>query len=231
VKTVQHITLFIFCLFPCFELVAQDTTLTRKQDTSIVFGKIEIPSSEEKQTSDYSTSWGINVLVAPSGFGLGTFIKHDYTNEISGFIDFSISDVKDDNEVEYYDIYGNSFTPGKVNRFLMMPLYVGIQKRMFKDEILDNFRPCITAAMGPTMIYVFPYDMEYFSAIGKGRLKYTLGGYIGLGAFFGSERSSIVGLNLRYYFVPYPAGLESMQSVMKKEFGGFFVTLSFGSSW
>jgi len=229
VKSFHYIVSFILILFFVSNLLAQDTTL--KQDSTIVFGTIQNPSQQQKQADSFLSAWGVDVLISTGGFGLGTFYRHEYTDNLSGFIDFSISEVKDDNEIELIDNLGNRFTPGKENRFLILPLYVGVQQRLFKDEILDNFRPYMAAAAGPTMIYVFPYNMEYFNAIGKGRPKYTVGGYVGLGAFFGSEHSNLVGLNIRYYFVPYTGGLESMRNVMKKEFGGFYVTLSFGSAW
>ena len=102
-------------------------------------------------------------------------------------------------------------------------------------DILDNFRPYLNAAAGPTMIYVFPYNEEYISALGGGHPRYTVGGYVGFGAFFGSERSSLFGINIRYYYVPYAGGIESMLSgqntTSKKEFGGLFITFGFGSAW
>ncbi|HUL42946.1 MAG TPA: hypothetical protein VLY03_01175, partial [Bacteroidota bacterium] len=122
--------------------------------------------------------------------------------------------------------------PGEVNRFLVLPLFVGIEHRLFADQIVDNFRPYVTAAAGPAMIYVFPYNEEYFSALGHGQAKYTAGGFIGAGAYFGSERSTVLGLNMRYYYIPYPSGLESLTYVSPKtQFGGFFITLTFGSGW
>ena len=171
------------------------------------------------------------MLISNGGFGLGTFYRHEYSEDLSGFIDFAVSEAKDDDEKDFVDFFGRVITPGKVNRFLIIPLYIGLQQRLFGDDIVDNFRPYISAAAGPTMIYVFPYNEEYFSAIGNGSPRYTAGGYIGLGAFFGTERSSLLGLNLRYYFVPYPGGVESLQGISKKQFGGFFITLNFGSAW
>jgi len=174
---------------------------------------------------------GLDFLVSNGGFGLGSFYRHEYNDEFSAFIDFSISEAKDDDEVQFYDFYGRSYTVGKVNRFLVLPLFLGVQKRLFKEEILDNFRPYISAAAGPSLIYVFPEKLEYFNAIGKGHPEYTFGGYVGLGAYFGTETSNILGLNLRYYFVPYPAGIEGLEGVLKKQFGGFFITLNFGNAW
>ncbi len=176
-------------------------------------------------------SLGLDFLVSNGGFGLGTFFRREYSDEFSAFIDFSISEARDDDEVQYFNYYGQSFTLGKVNRFLVLPLYFGVQKRLFKDEILDNFRPYVSAAAGPTMIYVFPEREEYFTAIGHGRPKYTAGAYVGVGAYFGSEKSNLLGLNLRYYYVPYPPGIEGLRGVPKKQFGGFFITLNFGSAW
>jgi hypothetical protein len=177
-------------------------------------------------------SWGGDIMLSMNGVGLGTFFRHEYTEDLSGFASFSISGSGDDNEIEYVDYYtGQTYTPGKVNRFLILPLLVGVQQRLFRDDIMDNFRPFVSAAMGPTMIYVFPYNREYFTALKYGRARYTIGGYIGAGAYFGSQSSSLMGLNLRYYFIPYGGGIQSMTNTKKTQFGGFFLSLSFGSAW
>jgi hypothetical protein len=168
---------------------------------------------------------------------MGLFYRHEYTGDLAGFIDFSISDSRDDREFEYYDPYtGTLYSPGKLNRFLVIPLQFGIQKRFFREEILDNFRPYLNVGIGPTMIYVFPYNLEYFNALGKGQPRYTFGGYVGFGAFFGSERSSLFGLNIRYSYIPYRGGIESLRiyegkTETKNDFGSFMITLSWGGSW
>jgi hypothetical protein len=225
IRAIEISSLLLLCFTP--RLQAQDKA---RGDTTITFGSIQQAQKLQPLPVSRTNSWGIDLMVSTNGFGLGTFYRHEYSDELSGFLDFSISEAKDDDEVEYIDIYGNTFTPGKVNRFLVMPVFLGLEKRLFKDDILDNFRPYINGAAGPAIIYVFPYDQEYFSALGKGQPKYTFGGYIGVGAFFGSEQSNILGLNLRYYYLPYFSGLESLQNVSKTQFGGFYITLNFGST-
>ena len=198
-----------------------------KHDSTIVFGTMQpTPLS----SSALYNSLGVDIMISTNGFGLGTFFRHEYSDEVSGFLDFSISEAKDEDEKEYIDYYGNTFVPDKVNRFLLLPLFAGVQKRMFKDDILDNFRPYITGAVGPTMIYVFPYDDEYFSALGRGTPRYTVGGYVGAGAYFGTERSNLLGLNFRYYYIPYPSGIESLVGVDKTQFGGVYISLSYGGA-
>ena len=225
------ISLFVLCSFATGIAFAQHpTTVIPRHDSTIVFGTVE-PSAATLSGGTLYNSLGVDIMVSTNGFGLGMFYRHEYSDELSGFIDFSISEAKDDDEKEFVNIYtGQTFVPGKVNRFLLFPMFVGLQKRMFKEDILDNFRPYITGALGPTMIYVFPYDEEYFSALGRGRPRYTLGGYVGIGAHFGSERSSLIGLNLRYYYIPYPGGIESLQGVDKTQFGGFYISLSYGGA-
>jgi hypothetical protein len=228
----------IVCCVSLSVVQAQDTTRRAGSD-STMRRNLGVAVAPPLELSSLRSSWGVDLLVSINGFGLGTFYRHEYSDDLSGFIDFSISEAKDDNEVEFYDIYGRPFTPDKVNRFLVLPLFVGAEKRMFADDITDNFRPFIEAAAGPSMIYVFPYNDEYFTALGKGSLRYTAGGYVGIGAYFGSERTNFLGMNIRYYYIPYPGGILSMQhvtsagtsNVMKNQFGGLVISLSFGTSW
>lgn len=195
-------------------------------------------SAEDSLQPKLLDSWGLDILISTGGVGLGAFYRHEFTKDVSGFVMFSVSESKDDREMDYVDPYGNIFTPGKINRFLIIPLMVGVQHRLFSNQILDNFRPYVSAAVGPTMIYTAPYNEEFFTALGRGSPRYTAGGYIGAGSYFGTDKSTLFGLSIRYYIVPFGPGIESFQPDprqgdinRKKEFGGFFITLNFGSSW
>ncbi len=203
-------------------------------DTSIVFKSPNPNILKPAPASELDNAYGMDILLSNSGLGLGGFYRHQYTEEIYGTVALSISEAKDNNEVEYVDYYGQTYVPGKINRFLLVPLHVGVQYRLFADEIVDNFRPYINAGLGPTLIFSTPYDKEFFSSLGYGQAHYTLGGYIGLGAFFGIAKDNLSGVNIRYYFIPLAHGLPSMQDQLgnisrKKDFGGFFITLNFGS--
>ena len=224
----------LFLLFT-FSSILSSQSRTSGSDTNMVFGKLKSPTIQQSTDRQYVNAMGVNVLVSTNGFGLGTFYRHEYTDDFAGFLDLSISEAKDDNEVEYFDPYtGQSYVPGKVNRFLLFPLMAGVQKRLFKDDILENFRPFLEAGAGPTMIYVFPYDEEYFTALGHGHPQYTYAAFAGFGAYFG-ERSNLMGLSFRYYYVPYPKGIQSFDAgngpSTKTQFGGFYITLNFGNAW
>ncbi len=224
----------MFCVLTLFALVFAVPTLNAQSrgalpDTLPGHQVATSPLATTPAQDARVNSIGLDVLLSNGGVGLGTFYRHEYSDVLASYIDFSISEAKDDDEREYIDYFGNPYTPGKVNRFLVLPLFVGLQQRLFKDDIVDNFRPYINLAAGPTMIYVFPYNDDYITALGKGTPKYTVGAYAGFGAYFGAEHSNILGVNIRYYYLPYPKGLESLVGVTKKQFGGFYITVNFGS--
>jgi hypothetical protein len=199
----------------------------------------------------YPNVWSLDILISNDGFGLGGIYRRSFTEDLSGFIGLSISEAKDDREFEYFDPYfGVSYTPGKLNRFLVLPLMMGIQYRLFREDIVDTFRPYVNAAAGPAMIYQMPYvdfifhedgyietqQVEFFKSLGKGQPHYTVGGYVGFGANFGTERSNVFGINFRYYITyMFGEGLPSLYntrtrevSTTKKNFGGFVISLNVG---
>ncbi len=104
-----------------------------------------------------SGSWGIDIAFSDNGFGLGGFYRKEINDVLAWNISLMISDAKDPSEVEYYDIWGNSYIPFKKNRLFMIPLHASLQYRLFKDDIMESFRPYITAGIGPTMMFVSPY--------------------------------------------------------------------------
>lgn len=219
-----------------------------RRDTSLVFTPSN-PNLIQKATYEpFRNAWGVDIMLSNNGFGAGAFLRHEFTDELSGFAQLAISDVKDDGEVEYFNQYtGQSYTPGKINRLLLIPVTLGMQYRLFKDDIVDNFRPYLSAGLGPSAIFVAPYatpqkitdpsfgtftyyeQVDFFKSLKKGQMKYTLGVYIGAGAYFGLEKGSLTGISIRYYYVPYGPGIESLEGVKLKRFGGFFITLNFGS--
>jgi hypothetical protein len=221
---------------------------------SIPFGPDSTNTSRaalETGPQDLRNAWGVDILISNGGFGLGLFYRREFSEDWFGFTSFSISESKDDREVEQFDIFGNVFVPGKLNRFLVLPLMFGVQHRLFREEITDNFRPYVNAGAGPTMIYVTPFtevignppteyrQVEFFKALGRGQPHYTLGAFIGFGANFGLEKSNVLGVNFRYYFTYlFGEGLPSLYNIRngsvaarKKDFGGFFITLNIGLAY
>lgn len=229
--------------------VSAASSLLRAQgtDSTIIFQPANPDLVNRSTYSPPTDAWGFDVMISNNGFGAGGFFRHEFSEELSGIAMLGISDVKDDDEVEYFDYWGNSFVPGKKNRLLMFPLMFGAQYRLFRDEIMDNFRPYISAGLGPTMMFVAPYtyyktyfgpngetitvteEVEFFKSLKYGQAKYTVGGFIAAGAYFGAPYGTLMGLSIRYYFVRFPQGIEILSNNRVKSFGGFYITLNVGS--
>lgn len=174
-------------------------------------------------------SYGIDIMFSEGGFGLGTFYRYNLSQTLTVFSDISFSEAKDPNEVQYVDYYGNTYTPGKVNRVFLVPLNFGVQQRLFENSIMDNLRPYINIGIGPSMVVTTPYSMEYFSSFSKAHALYTLGGYVGIGANFGLDRTSLVGINIRYYEIKFfGKGVESLANQYQTSLGGIFLTINLG---
>jgi hypothetical protein len=217
-------------------------------DTTIIFTPSNPNLIQPQNYRPTTKAWGLDLLMSNNGFGLGFFYRYELSDELSLMGNFAVSDVKDEAEFEQYDYYGNSFVPGKKNRLLMIPLTVSVQYRLFKDDIVDNFRPFINAGFGPTMIYVAPYarpidyyftdgtyaytdpgKIDFFTSLKYGKMRYTLSGFIGAGVYFGMEKGTLTGLSVKYLLAPFPDGIEVMQGGFIRNFGGLFITISFGS--
>ena len=89
---------------------------------SVSFGqKIGKLAPETEPTVFPDNSWGVDVMFGEGGFGLGTFYRKIFNEDFTGFVDFSISESKDDQEMEYVDYFGNTYTLGKENRVFIFP--------------------------------------------------------------------------------------------------------------
>ncbi len=209
-KTFIKILLFVPTLF-CY---AQKIGNIAPDKPSIIFPK---------------NSWGVDLMFSDGGFGIGTFLRREFSPKIKGFVDFSFSESKNDREFEYFDYYGNSIVIGKKNRVFLLPLNFGIHYRVFKKDLTDNLRPYISVGVGPTLAISTPYREEFFSSFKNANFHFAAGGYVGFGADFGLSKKNLVGLSMRYSYTKFiTAGVEHMTNSVKTEISAFYISLNIG---
>lgn len=210
----QKITITLLLLFAALSLNAQD------------IGKLAAERPEDKFPSN---SWGVDLMFGEGGFGIGTFLRKDFASDLAGFIDVSFSESKDEREFQYVDFFGNTFTVGKVNRVFILPLNVGLQYRLFRENLTSTLRPYVNFGVGPTLVITTPYEKEFFSAFGDAQSKIAAGGYVGLGANFGSSKSNLVGINFRYYYIHlFGDGVENLEEKFRQNLAHFYLTINIG---
>jgi hypothetical protein len=214
-------------IFSLFFMSLFFSTLSESQilDSMFVYKNDDVIKIDSIQ---YKKAWGLDLIASENGFGLGGFFRYQYSKNFTGMISVTFSEGKDGREMEYVDYWGYTYTPNKITRVMMIPITAAIQYRIFDEDILETFRPYVNGGVGPVILMTTPFVKEFFSSLKYAQAKYTYGGFLGVGADFGIEKKNLMGVNVRYYYTPYPAGIEIMEGNPKKSFGGIYITLNFG---
>lgn len=201
---------------------------------------------EEEKKNPYGTGLGAQVLLTNSGFGLGGYYHHTLTASTSFLTEMSLGAGKDEREVAFFNRFGQKDIPNKANYLLMLPAQVGVQQRLFKESIEDNFRPYLQLSSGPTLGWEYPYFRDdndngvlddgervydSLSALPKGHMRLGLGGTVALGAHFGRSHKTTQGVRLGYTFTYFFDGIQLLEPDIQEArhfFGSPSITLLFG---
>lgn len=187
----------------------------------------QINPKPELLKKEARNKFGLSVIYSEKGYGLsgGYYKSIGYTTDL--FINLSIAGAADNREFEYYDYYGNSYIEGKINRVFMIPLNIGFQHYIFKDDIVEDFKPLVSIGITPTLVLMNPYDKSYFKAMGYFHSAFAIGGFLGVGMEFLSSKNLSFSLNCRYFYLPVVSGnVMSIKDHTIDDLGG--INLIFG---
>ncbi len=236
----QIVMLWIFCsLFafstnPSFAQLPGDVPgdlpmSPSDDDTVMVFSSPRPLIAEENDDGARNAVWGLDVLFSQNGFGLGAFYRREFSSDWYGLFHIGFSGARNTDEFEQFDFDRGWYVPGKVNRLFMVPVSLGMQKRLFQEDLSESFKPFLQGGVGTTFILATPYAEEFFSAFGSGSFFVRPSGYVGLGAYLGASKNSLTAVNIRYFIIPFGGeGIESIEGFPITDFGGVFLSLSVG---
>ncbi len=192
--------------------------------------KIGKLANEKPHLNFPDNSIGFDIMIGEGGFGVGGFYRYELSNEITGFMDFSIYESKSEREIQRYNYWGYPLPiQGKKNRVFLLPLNFGIMYRLFYDDLTDNLRPFLNAGVGPTMIITTPAQEEFFNSFGKAKAHLGLGGYVGIGTNIGNNPNNLTGVSLRYYITQVlNGGIEQFEGDFKKSLQQVTLTINIG---
>lgn len=202
----------------------------------------------------YGTGAGFQLMLTNSGFGLGGYGQWTVSTNTSLLVETSISAGKDRREQKFFDFFGRSIIPNKANYFLKMPIRIGLHRRLFREDIRENFRPFVQASAGPTFGWQWPYfadnndngiwepdrphnEQRYGSleSFFKGETRVGMGGMVGVGVFWGMSRRTAQGVRIGYSFNYFPDGVQlmelSLDNARRNYFGSPTISLVFGRLW
>lgn len=204
--------------------------------------------ADSNRSNPYGTGAGLQILLTNSGFGLGGYYHRPAGRDLKFLFELSLGSGKDEREQKFYNaLTGASYIQNKANYLLLIPIQLGLQRRLWREQIADNFRPYLQLSAGPTLGWVYPYfrdrngnrryDPEageriydVFQAFPKGHLRAGFGGMLVLGAYFGESTQTTQGLRFGYalHYFPHPIQLLEGDAPPRRFFGTPVISLTFG---
>lgn len=204
-------------------------------------------AEEEPRKNPYGTGAGLEIMLTNNGFGLGGYYRRELSARVSFLVESSLGAGKDDRELKFLSRFGSGFIPNKRNYFLMLPIHLGVQRRLFSENIEDNFRPYLHLSAGPNFGWEYPYfddengnerfdddidhRLDIFSAFPRGRLRFGLSGMVALGAYFGFSQKVTQGIRLGYALNYFFEGIQLLEPDIKEAqhlFQSPVISLTFG---
>ncbi|HRR09035.1 MAG TPA: hypothetical protein PLO56_10120 [Rhodothermales bacterium] len=183
------------------------------------------------KTFDFNNNKGLAINLHNSGFGINGFWTKSISKDLAFTAEASLRSEKDEKEEKYFDWWGNSIIPYKLNYLLLLPVQAGIQKRLFSEVIDDSFRPYVQVTAGPTLAWVSPYfddqnqnqqldDVERIydsiASIPHGKPVLGIGGGLALGAQFGKSRRALQAVRIGMDIQFYPTSIQLMERTIRE---------------
>lgn len=156
---------------------------------------------------------GLALMLANDGFGIGVFARGPLATDLSWTVGLSGRPGKDEREQQFFvGLFGETVIPFKRHYFLMLPLEVGLERRLFSRQIRPTFRPFVHFSAGPTLGYQWPYfddqngdgintdepTLGPFEQIGRGDFRFGIGGQAHFGAYIDTSADSALGFRFGY---------------------------------
>jgi hypothetical protein len=203
-------------------------------------------NSRYDEPSEAHSGLGGQILLTNSGFGLGGYFTRLIARDLTFIAEISLGNTKDEREVAFFDRFGRKDLPNKANYLLSMPVQVGIEKRLFRTVIEDNFRPFVHLSAGPTVGWKYPYyrdsngngtldegekTYDVIGSLPRGSFAMGFGGSVAVGAYFGETRGMSQSVRIGYSFTHYFDAVELLERSIREPahfFGSPTILVSFG---
>ena len=202
---------------------------------------------EDPRENPYGTGAGFEIMLTNSGFGLGAYYRRELSARVSFLVEANLGAGKDERELQILSRFGSGFIPNKRNYFLMLPIHLGVQRRLFSENIEDNFRPYLHFSAGPSLGWEYPYfddqngnerfddaidrRLDLFSAFPRGHLRFGLSGMVAFGAYFGFSEKVTQGVRFGYALNYFFNGIQLLEPDIKEAqrlFHSPIISITFG---
>lgn len=173
--------------------------------------------TEEEVNPIHKNEYGAGITLAMAGFGIGGFYRIALLNYfylgLSG--DFYI--MRDEREFTYYDYYG-PIQINDVNQLFILPVNVELKRRLFANDIENDFRPFVSASAGFTFGMNFPKrnaiithpDIVEIPTSNEYRFAFSFG--IGAGVDISTRENLYFSIRPQYRYIFFPGSIAGQKN-------------------
>lgn len=183
---------------------------------------IFLPNGNAQEVDEsiiHANEMGVNFALGMSGFGFGGFYRKALGSYTYVGVNLNFFIMRDDKEFEYFDpILGISRKANDINRLFFIPLNLEFKKRLFAEDIEDNFRPHFIIQGGLIYGMNFPKPDQL-----KNESQFTYNFVLGFGADITNKEKYFITIRPQYRIVYF-----SDEIAQKKNHSNFEIKIEIG---
>ena len=185
------------------------------------------PPAPDTSAARFGTSGTLAFTLTEDGLGAGLAGRLRLTDDLSLTAEVSAGAVRDAREQRFFvGFFGETVTPLKRSYAVLVPLQVGVERRLFRAAVEDNFRPFVALAAGPTLAVQWPYFRDLdgngvrdssevrlgaTGGLADAEPRLGVGGALAVGAYFGRGRRAVQGLRLGFTLHYFPVAVDLLE--------------------
>jgi hypothetical protein len=207
-----------------------------------------VSATAQVDSLDTYRALGVQVVLTNSGFGLGGYASRSAGTDLRLSLELVLGAAKDEREVAFFDRFGRRDVPNKANYLLELPIHVGLERRLFRSKIENNFRPFVLVTGGPLLGWAYPYfddkngntlldsderSFDIISGVRHGHIEPGLSFGVFIGAHFGDRSSESQGVRIGYRLSYYKNEIALLDESIKdpsRSIGTPVISVYFGRS-
>jgi hypothetical protein len=221
-----RISLLFAALFTVLSSMQMATAQTQIDEPELVVeDRVSTPLNRH-----YQSGLTFDFVVNNFGFGIGGQYRKVLAPQMEGIINTRITGLRDASEQTFTDVFfGQQVVPNKYQRAFAFPVMLGLRKRLFADDVQDQYRFFVSASAGAVAAFSFPYfndrnDNGYreqfndnfeqvndiFTGWGEGDWHFGAAGEFKIGVDVGRNFSNVTSIEFGYYMNYFPDGIQMM---------------------
>lgn len=185
------------------------------------------PPPADTTARRFATSGAIVLTLTEDGLGGGVGGRLGLSRDLSLTAEVSAAAARDAREQRFFvGFFGDTVTPFKRSYAVLVPLLVGLEHRLFRADVEDNFRPYVALAAGPTLAVQWPYfddrngngtrddgepRLGATGGLDAAEARWGVASAVAVGAYLGRRPRAVLGVRLGLLVQTVPDGVDLLE--------------------